>query len=224
MRLKEPMKPLYLEKKLTVLFCPEVNLLEQSDGFWQEFTAAAKVRILRQDSGKTVHSFLLAESSLLVWRDRLLLSTCGQGELRDLLPWIRKRFGENAVKAALFEAPEFSPDFSLRSCWEGDAESLAAWGKSDKSVLLDFVRRDFPDELRRLLPREAEVFQEHDFKPEGYSCNACVGDAFLTLHFSPEAHGSSCSFESRGFPTLHQELLSAAVHCFNPKTIFPAGS
>ncbi|KAB2838565.1 hypothetical protein F9K50_09055, partial [bacterium] len=83
--------------------------------------------------------------------------------------------------------------------------------------------RDFPAALREILPRGAEIFQEHDFDPVGYSCNACEGEAYLTLHFSPEAEGSCLSLESRGFDAVQNALLEAGETLLSPGTIYRSG-
>lgn len=214
------MKPLYLEKKLALVLRPGLSLLEQPEAFWRELTSVARVRILRQDRAPAVRAFLLAESSLLVWRDRLMLSTCGSGELKSLVPWLKEQFGDDAVVASLYETPEWTTELSLRRESEGKVSALASWGGCRKSVLVGFARRDFPAELRAVLPRNAEIFQEHDFDPAGYSCNACEGESYLTLHFSPEGEGSCLSLESRGFEAVQGALLEVAAKRLSPKTIY----
>ncbi len=217
------MKPLYLEKKLALVLRPGLSLLDQPEAFWRELTSVARVRILRQDRAPAVRAFLLAESSLLVWRDRLMLSTCGSGELKALVPWLREKFGDDAVVASLYETPEWTTELSLSREVVGDAARLAAWGGCRKAVLVGFARRDFPEELRALLPRDAEIFQEHEFDPVGYSCNACEGEAYLTLHFSPEGEGSCLSLESRGFEAVQEDLLEAGEKLLSPKMIYRSG-
>jgi len=217
------MKPVYLEKKLALILRPGLSLLDQPEAFWRELTSVARVRILRQDRAPSVRAFLLAESSLLVWRDRLMLSTCGSGELKALVPWLRKQFGAAAVAASLYETPEWSTELSLRREVGGDTALLASWGECRKSVLVGFAPRDFPAALREMLPRGAEIFQEHDFNPVGYSCNACEGEAYLTLHFSPEAEGSCLSLESRGFEAVQNALLEAGEKLLSPQTIYRSG-
>ncbi len=214
------MKPLYLEKKLSLILRPGLSLLDQPEAFWRELTSVARVRILRQDRAPAVRAFLLAESSLLVWRDRLMLSTCGSGELKALVPWLREKLGDDAVLASLYETPEWMTELSLRREVGGDAALLPSWGSCRKAVLVGFARRDFPAELRALLPRDAEVFQEHDFDPVGYSCNACEGKAYLTLHFSPEAEGSCLSLESRGFEKVADAIFQASKKLLIPTNVY----
>jgi len=210
------MKPLYLEKKLALILRPGLSLLDQAEAFWRELTSVARVRILRQDRAPAVRAFLLAESSLLVWRDRLMLSTCGSGELKSLVPWLKEQFGDDAVVASLYETPEWTTELSLRREVEGAVSALASWGGFRKSVLVGFARRDFPAELRALLPRDAEIFQEYDFEPVGYSCNACEGKNYLTLHFSPELEGSCLSLESRGFEKVYDAIFHASKELLIP--------
>ncbi|KAB2840289.1 hypothetical protein F9K50_06065, partial [bacterium] len=119
------MKPLYLEKKLALVLRPGLSLLDQPEAFWRELTSVARVRILRQDRALSVRAFLLAESSLLVWRDRLMLSTCGSGELKALVPWLREQFGDDAVVASMYETPVWTSELSLRREVGGDAARLA---------------------------------------------------------------------------------------------------
>ena len=214
------MKHVYLEKKLTLNLRPELNWLDQPEEFWRELTATAGVRILKHARGVGVRAFLLAESSLLVWQRRLILMTCGSGEPLRLLPYLERRFGPDAIEASIFENPEFDPDLKLRRETLGISDKAEEWSKTRKTVLLDFSLRYLSAELKNLLPRKVEIFQDHDFEPVGYSCNACDGESFFTLHFSPDEASSCLSFESRGFDQAHEAILQRSLQLLHPQRVF----
>lgn len=213
------MKSHYLEKKLALIMRPESPLLGQSEDFWRQLTNIARIRILKQDCGDKVRAFLLAESSLLVWQDRMILSTCGEGNLMAVIPWLQGQLGQESLAAWLEEVPEYGAEVSWGRRREGDVSLLKPFEDTRKTVLLEFSENKFPTEIQNLLPRDVEIFQEHQFAPVGYSCNICQGNNFLTLHFSPNVGAACLSLESYGFDRLHEKLSKVGQRALGARRI-----
>jgi len=61
------------------------------------------------------------------------------------------------------------------------------------------------------------VIQEWAFTPCGYSCNAQLGDAYHTIHVTPESHCSYASFETNIKLPSYSVILQTVLNLFKPK-------
>jgi S-adenosylmethionine decarboxylase len=68
--------------------------------------------------------------------------------------------------------------------------------------------------IDRLLP--GSHIDSFLFEPCGYSCNGFLGDAFFTIHITPEAHCSFVSFETNVKLANYDELTARVLQTFNP--------
>lgn len=74
------------EKKLEIILSsPDPNLRSGQNGRWLRVVAASGAQILSRASTPTQDAYLLSESSLFVWRDGILMITCGRTRLIDAL-------------------------------------------------------------------------------------------------------------------------------------------
>lgn len=72
------------EKKLEIRLTPNmVSLRQQECGFWSTLVACANAEILSTIRNPACDAYLLSESSLFVWDDKILLLTCGNSTLVD---------------------------------------------------------------------------------------------------------------------------------------------
>lgn len=72
------------EKKLEIRLTPNmVSLRQQECGFWCTLVACANAEILSTIRNPACDAYLLSESSLFVWDDKILLLTCGNSTLVD---------------------------------------------------------------------------------------------------------------------------------------------
>ncbi|MFB2727592.1 adenosylmethionine decarboxylase [Shewanella mangrovisoli] len=72
------------EKKLEIRLTPKMASLRQREyGFWSTLVACANAEILSTISNPACDAYLLSESSLFVWDDKILLLTCGNSTLVD---------------------------------------------------------------------------------------------------------------------------------------------
>lgn len=63
---------------------------------------------------------------------------------------------------------------------------------------------------------DAEI-QEWAFTPCGYSCNAQLGEAYHTIHVTPESHCSYASFETNIKLPSYTAIISRVLKLFKPK-------
>ena len=69
------------EKTFTITFSSLPSLLSVTKEKWQVLLTHAKCQILSVLSNSFLNAFILSESSLFVWRDKLLIKTCGKTNL-----------------------------------------------------------------------------------------------------------------------------------------------
>ncbi len=71
------------EKKLELVVQDSVNLLAWPESRWLELIAAAGTQAISKVENSHGRAYLLSESSLFVWRDRMTMITCGTTTLAD---------------------------------------------------------------------------------------------------------------------------------------------
>lgn len=115
------MKELYFEgpEKKLELTALDVNFLEYPDVFWKELVEGCGALILSEMSSPEVKSFLLSESSLFVWKDKVLMITCGQTQLIKSAGMLINKVGVSKVESFYFERkneyyPEYQKSFALQ--------------------------------------------------------------------------------------------------------------
>lgn len=89
------------EKRLEIT-CSE-NLLEFENSFWQEMVQQAGAYIISKIENQQSKAFLLSESSLFVWKDRLLLITCGETHLLQASLYFQKHVQRKQITSLLFQ-------------------------------------------------------------------------------------------------------------------------
>lgn len=93
----------------------------------------------------------------------------------------------------------------------------------DTSVLHKFYRKEELPENEKL-PGVAELLpgsdtDEFNFTPCGYSMNGVLGEAYYTIHVTPEAHCSYASFETNVSLPSYRTLISQVIALFKPHTL-----
>ncbi len=91
------------EKKLEIHVNHGINLLTLPHSVWHELVSIAGAQILSKISGPNATAFLLSESSLFVWQDRLILITCGQTTLADSLVFFMQQLGDSHIELVMYE-------------------------------------------------------------------------------------------------------------------------
>ena len=121
------------EKKLEImLFDPVPTLRTNADGKWNRITAASGAEIISRVSTPETDAYLLSESSLFVWNDRILIITCGNTRLIDAIDEIMTIIPIEDVALFFYERKNLMYPHSQQADFEHDvAEILAHFpGKS----------------------------------------------------------------------------------------------
>ncbi|MCF8060141.1 MAG: adenosylmethionine decarboxylase [Bacteriovoracaceae bacterium] len=92
------------EKKLEIIVSKEHQpLYEKPESFWKELVEQCEATILSSVRNEKQVAFLLSESSLFVWDDRLLMLTCGQTKLIKSAEFFIEAFGRDSVDCLFFQ-------------------------------------------------------------------------------------------------------------------------
>jgi S-adenosylmethionine decarboxylase len=92
------------EKKLEMCFSfPQTGMRGNADGRWNRVVRACGAEIIKVSQTPCVDSYLLSESSLFVWDDRLLLITCGQTNPIFALPEILSFVEPDQIASVFYE-------------------------------------------------------------------------------------------------------------------------
>lgn len=90
------------EKRL--LICTKtLNLFDLTDQFWQQLVTNSGAEILSTIQNSTLKAYLLSESSLFVWQDKLLLITCGNTQLVKAALFIQQQFTKQQINTLIFQ-------------------------------------------------------------------------------------------------------------------------
>ena len=92
------------EKKLEIILSdPQTGLRDNSDGRWDRVVRASGAEILKRKYGNNLDSYLLSESSLFVWDDRILIITCGRTTPVKALPVMLEFIAADNVAYLFYE-------------------------------------------------------------------------------------------------------------------------
>jgi S-adenosylmethionine decarboxylase len=109
------------EKKLEIiLFAPHPGLRAGDNGRWDRVVAAGRAQILSRISTNRMDAYLLSESSLFVWEDRILMITCGKTTLARAVLEIVDIVGPESVAFLFYEQKNFMFPKDQPSSFEED--------------------------------------------------------------------------------------------------------
>lgn len=92
------------EKKLEVSFSSEAgNLRSRGEEYWSRLVQSVGAKILSKLNRGDCDAYLLSESSLFVWDNKLIMITCGQTRLVQALLQITKDFPAEQIEALVYE-------------------------------------------------------------------------------------------------------------------------
>ena len=113
------------EKKLEIIFSKNSpSLFEKTDSFWNKIVKASKAEILSSLKNSKLKSYILSESSLFVWEQRLVLITCGKTVLSNSFLKILKYFPKDSIELCFFQRKnEFFP-LNQKSSFYKDLKSI----------------------------------------------------------------------------------------------------
>ena len=230
------------------------------DPRWAEVVQAAGAKIVSFTSTEAMDAYLLSESSLFVWDDRVLMITCGTTSLIDAVPRVIETVAKENIAFFFYERKNLMYPELQRSDFETDAEDLAAYfeGKSyrlgpanrdhihifyystpnrpvENDITLEILMHDLHPEARdAFVPRPQETIDQMEartgvddlypdmvkdafrFQPYGYSLNKVHGESYMTIHVTPEPHGSYASFETNVTEQDYTETIKRVISIFRP--------
>lgn len=116
------------EKKLEIILnSSQPGLRSYRDGRWRWVVEASRAAILSQVSTDAVDAYLLSESSLFVWEDRILMITCGKTVLVEALPKILEIVGADNVAFVFYEQKNFMFPHEQPSRFELDVQTVTRY-------------------------------------------------------------------------------------------------
>ncbi|MBL7180647.1 MAG: hypothetical protein ABIK98_05950 [Pseudomonadota bacterium] len=96
------------EKKLEIiLFSSQPGLRDNPDGRWDKVVQTSQAEIISKISNDYLDAYLLSESSLFVWEDRILMITCGQTTLINAVSEILGFVDKRKVALVFYERKNF---------------------------------------------------------------------------------------------------------------------
>lgn len=93
------------EKKAEIIISDNAMslLTDIDDSFWQEMVDCCNARIISTISNQDCKAFLLSESSLFIWRNKLLILTCGVTTLVNSVEFFLQRVKSNMIKQVIYQ-------------------------------------------------------------------------------------------------------------------------
>ncbi|KAJ3126864.1 spermidine resistance protein [Nowakowskiella sp. JEL0407] len=159
------------EKLLELWFNPKTNekesdlsLLIVPQKVWEEMLEIVKCKVLSSVSNKYLNSYLLSESSMFVYSNRLILKTCGTTTLLHAIPSImeiiKKYVPEYTLSALFYSRKAFM--FPEKQAWPH-----GKWG--DEVAYMD------------------SILPQSEYKTAGYVVGKINGDHWCLYMASPRA-------------------------------------
>jgi S-adenosylmethionine decarboxylase len=116
------------EKKLEIILSsPRPALRDNGDGRWRAVVRASGAEIISHRATDVMDAYLLSESSLFVWDDRVLMITCGQTTPVNALPEILQLVGRANVGLVFYERKNLFFPERQPSNFEGDVARIEAF-------------------------------------------------------------------------------------------------
>jgi S-adenosylmethionine decarboxylase len=214
------------EKKLEVVFSKKSeSLFSKSEAFWQELVHKAKAKILSSVSNSNVQAYLLSESSLFIWENRLTLITCGQTTLIEAAKFILQHFKSAEIESLIFQRKnEYFPHHQPSDFFQDSSElnqyfdgRSYRFGKADEHHLFVYhLAKNFdPDPKDRTLevlmydlaPEVLKLFQDGQLRAEELRRSSGLDEFFMDWKiddhiFHPYGYSLNALNENK-YATIH---------------------
>ena len=199
------------EKKLEIILKhPLAGLRRNIDARWDGVVKASRAEILSRITTDHLAAYLLSESSLFVWEDRVLMITCGRTTLVKAIPAILDIVGRNNLALMFYEQKNFLFPQRQPSSFEKDMGQIPC-RETGKSCRIGPRARDhinlFYTAPPRIICEQDATFQilMHDFDPEVSEifCTPRPGDKMANLvgldRLYPHMQKDSYQFDPYGY-------------------------
>lgn len=113
------------EKKFEIVIDREISdLRKRPESFWKELVKCSNAEIIGEVSSDLCTAYLLSESSLFVWDDRITMITCGETTLANAVEFFVNEVGRENIEMLIFQRKnEFQSQLQKSSFFE-DEERL----------------------------------------------------------------------------------------------------
>jgi len=187
------------EKKLEILFSqPLPQLRGNEDGRWDRVVQAGGAEILQGVRTAAVDAYLLSESSLFVWDNRLVMITCGRTTPALALPEILKLVDPERVAGLFYERKNLNFPGRQPTDFAYDRNFLSDFFPEGRSFLFGDRRRDHLHLF--YYSRKRPVLQERP--------------VLRVLMNDIDPHSAVLFSRASGPDTIHSEAL-AKLSCFD---------
>ena len=117
------------EKKAQIqIDIQKISLLNDvNDQFWQALVQCCKAQILSSINNAQCKAFLLSESSLFVWHDRLLILTCGETQLVNSIEYFIQHIGKDKIQQLTYQRKNEYFAHAQPSCFNDDVKLLSQY-------------------------------------------------------------------------------------------------
>lgn len=113
------------EKKFEIVLKPgQKSLRERPKTYWQELVKCSCAEIIGEVSNASVTAYLLSESSLFVWDNRITMITCGETTLANAVEFFLKDQGPDAVDMLVFQRKNEFQSYRQKSNFFEDVQRL----------------------------------------------------------------------------------------------------
>lgn len=113
------------EKKVEIVVAPGApSLRSLGRDYWAELVSRCSASILSEVSNEQLDAYLLSESSLFVWDDRMLMITCGVITLVDSVTYFLDSYGREHVAMCSFQRKNEYQSHLQKSSFKQDVERL----------------------------------------------------------------------------------------------------
>lgn len=114
------------EKKVQIIVNEsKLSLLKDiADSFWHELVQSSGAKVLSTIENKVCKAFLLSESSLFIWPNKLLLITCGTTQLVKSIEFFISEFSLTPIEQILYQRKNEYFSHAQPSCFSQDIKVL----------------------------------------------------------------------------------------------------
>ena len=110
-----------------ILSAPQPGLRTDKDRLWESIVRLSRAEIINRLRTAEMDAYLLSESSLFVWNDRILLITCGQTTPVMAVPAILDHVGEAGVAFFFYERKNVLFPREQPALFEDDVAQLSRY-------------------------------------------------------------------------------------------------
>ena len=118
------------KKAEIVIDAEKLSLLHDlSNEFWASFVSCCNAQVLSRAENEQCKAFLLSESSLFVWNDKLLILTCGITHLVRSIEYFIEQIGADKIKQVIYQRKNEYFAHEQASCFGDDIKCLSQYIK-----------------------------------------------------------------------------------------------